>query len=59
MTLFAEADEQLAAAGTHGPDLVACPVGVGALAHAMVAHHPGRGERGGVRDRGRVPPGRG
>lgn len=41
MTLFAEADEQLAAAGTHGPDLVACPVGVGALAHAMVDHYRG------------------
>ena len=39
MTLFAEADEQLAAAGTRGPDLVACPVGVGALAHAMVDHY--------------------
>lgn len=41
MTLFAEADEQLAAAGAHGPDLVACPVGVGALAHAMVDHYRG------------------
>ena len=41
MTLFAEADEQLAAAGTRGPDLVACPVGVGALAHAMVDHYRG------------------
>ncbi|MDO4918063.1 diaminopropionate ammonia-lyase [Kocuria sp.] len=40
-TLFAEADEQLAAAGAHGPDLVACPVGVGALAHAMVEHYRG------------------
>ncbi|MBO4145058.1 diaminopropionate ammonia-lyase [Kocuria rhizophila] len=41
MTLFAEADEQLAAAGAHGADLVACPVGVGALAHAMVDHYRG------------------
>ena len=41
MTLFAEADEQLAAAGTRGPDLVACPLGVGALAHAMVDHYRG------------------
>ena len=41
MTLFAEVDEQLAAADAHGPDLVACPVGVGALAHAMVDHYRG------------------
>ncbi|RLZ03405.1 diaminopropionate ammonia-lyase [Kocuria tytonicola] len=40
-TLFAEADEQLAALGAHGADLVACPVGVGALAHAMVEHYRG------------------
>lgn len=40
-TLFAEADEQLAAAGARPADLVACPVGVGALAHSMVEHYRG------------------
>lgn len=40
-TLFAEADGQLAALGARGTDLVACPVGVGALAHAMVEHYRG------------------
>ena len=40
-TLFAEVDDQLGAAGLPGPDLVACPVGVGSLAHAMVEHYRG------------------
>lgn len=40
-TLFAEIDDQLAARGAAGPDLVACPVGVGSLAHAMVEHYRG------------------
>ncbi len=38
-TLFAEIDEVLASAGMLEPDLVACPVGVGSLAHAMVDHY--------------------
>jgi diaminopropionate ammonia-lyase len=38
-TLFEEADEQLGAAGAGPPDLVAVPVGVGALAHAAVRHY--------------------
>lgn len=38
-TLFAEADQQLAAGGVGAPDLVAVPVGVGSLAQAAVRHH--------------------
>ncbi|MFD0416951.1 diaminopropionate ammonia-lyase [Streptomyces sp. NPDC127108] len=45
-TLFAEVDEQLAAAGVGGPDLVAVPVGVGSLAQAAVTHYRSRGTRG-------------
>lgn len=41
ITLFVEVDDQLAAAGLPCPDLVACPVGVGSLAHAMVEHYRG------------------
>jgi diaminopropionate ammonia-lyase len=41
MTLFAEIDDQLRAAGVAGPDLVACPVGVGSLAQAMVEYYRG------------------
>lgn len=41
-TLCAEADEQLTAAGAGTPDLVVVPVGVGSLAHAVVAHYRGR-----------------
>jgi diaminopropionate ammonia-lyase len=41
-TLFAEADEQLAAAGAGRPTLVAVPVGVGSLAQAAVTHYRGR-----------------
>ncbi|MFE7131231.1 pyridoxal-phosphate dependent enzyme [Streptomyces sp. NPDC057638] len=37
-TLFAEVDEQLAAAGVRAPDLLAVPVGVGSLAQAAVTH---------------------
>lgn len=40
-TLFSEVDGQLAEAGTSGADMVVCPVGVGALAHAMVEHYRG------------------
>jgi diaminopropionate ammonia-lyase len=41
-TLFAEVDEQLAAAGPAGPDLVAIPAGVGSLAQAAVIHYRSR-----------------
>jgi diaminopropionate ammonia-lyase len=47
-TLFAEVDEQLAAAGAAGtagaagPDLVAIPAGVGSLAQAAVIHYRSR-----------------
>ncbi|MET9295298.1 pyridoxal-phosphate dependent enzyme [Streptomyces sp. NPDC003077] len=41
-TLFAEVDEQLAAAGAGTPGLVAVPVGVGSLAQAAVTHYRGR-----------------
>ncbi|MFI7444679.1 diaminopropionate ammonia-lyase [Nonomuraea indica] len=41
-TLLAEIDDQLAAAGAAGPDLVAVPVGVGSLAQAVVTHYRGR-----------------
>jgi diaminopropionate ammonia-lyase len=44
-TLFAETDEALAKAGLAGADLVACPVGVGSLAHAMVDHYRNPGNR--------------
>lgn len=42
-TLFTEIDQQLAALGHEGPDLVACPVGVGSLAHALVDHYRSEG----------------
>jgi diaminopropionate ammonia-lyase len=38
-TIFAEAAEQFAAAGAAMPDLVVVPVGVGALAAAVVRHY--------------------
>lgn len=38
-TLFAEVDDALAVLGISGPDLVACPVGVGSLAQALVEHY--------------------
>jgi diaminopropionate ammonia-lyase family len=38
-TLFNEIDLQLSDLGYQGPDLVACPVGVGSLAHALVDHY--------------------
>lgn len=38
-TLFAEVDEQLAAAGTAGPALVVIPAGVGSLAQAGITHY--------------------
>ncbi|WP_172387655.1 pyridoxal-phosphate dependent enzyme [Streptomyces sp. MNP-20] len=41
-TLFAEVDEQLAAAGAGAPGLVVVPVGVGSLAQAAVTHYRGR-----------------
>ncbi|TVL93288.1 pyridoxal-phosphate dependent enzyme [Streptomyces sp. SAJ15] len=41
-TLFAEVDDQLAAAGAAAPGLVAVPVGVGSLAQAAVTHYRGR-----------------
>lgn len=41
-TLFEEVDEAVGEAGLPGPHLVACPVGVGALAHAMVEHYRSR-----------------
>ncbi|MGQ4386798.1 pyridoxal-phosphate dependent enzyme [Streptomyces sp. SAS_270] len=41
-TLFAEVDDQLAAAGAESPDLVAVPVGVGSLAQAAVTHYRSR-----------------
>jgi len=41
-TLFDEVDEALCDAGLPGPHLVACPVGVGAFAHAMVDHYRSR-----------------
>jgi diaminopropionate ammonia-lyase len=37
-TVFAEIDDQLRAAGGAGPDVVAIPVGVGALAAAAIRH---------------------
>ncbi|MFJ3307510.1 diaminopropionate ammonia-lyase [Streptomyces sp. NPDC086549] len=41
-TLCAEIDEQLAAAGSAAPGLVAVPVGVGSLAQAVVTHYRSR-----------------
>jgi diaminopropionate ammonia-lyase len=41
-TLFEEIDESLGQADLPGPHLVACPVGVGAFAHAMVDHYRSR-----------------
>lgn len=38
-TMFAEIDEQLAAAGIAGPGLVVTPAGVGSLAQAVIAHY--------------------
>jgi diaminopropionate ammonia-lyase len=38
-TLFAELDEQLAAAGVRSPSLVSVPAGVGSLAQAAVGHY--------------------
>jgi diaminopropionate ammonia-lyase len=38
-TLFTEIDERLSELGHRGPDLVACPVGVGSLAHALVNYY--------------------
>jgi diaminopropionate ammonia-lyase len=43
-TLFAEADEQLAAVGVTAPDLVVVPTGVGSLLQAAVTHHRSRPE---------------
>ncbi|MBT8161740.1 MULTISPECIES: diaminopropionate ammonia-lyase [Arthrobacter] len=42
-TLFTEIDQQLAVLGYDGPDLVACPVGVGSLAHSLVDHYRSNG----------------
>lgn len=39
MTLFAEIDQALEEAGLGPADLVACPVGVGSLAHSMVDYY--------------------
>lgn len=38
-TLFREIDDAVMANGLLGPHLVACPVGVGSFAHAMVDHY--------------------
>jgi diaminopropionate ammonia-lyase len=38
-TLFAEADAQLGESGTHQPDLVLVPTGVGSLLQASLAHY--------------------
>jgi diaminopropionate ammonia-lyase len=43
-TLFAEADQQLAAVGLTSPDLVVVPTGVGSLLQAAVTHYRSRGE---------------
>ncbi len=40
-TIFQEVDEQLAARGQPQPDLVVVPIGVGALATAVVSHYRG------------------
>jgi len=47
-TLFAEADEQLAAAGLDGPDLVLVPAGVGSLLQGALAHYRGESAKGGT-----------
>ncbi len=44
-TLFREIDDALEVKGV-GPDLVACPVGVGSLAQALVEHHRSRSGQG-------------
>ena len=41
-TLFAEVDEQLAAAGVSSPALVVIPAGVGSLAQAAITHYRSR-----------------
>jgi diaminopropionate ammonia-lyase len=41
-TLFDEVDEALGEVGLLGPHMVACPVGVGSFAHAMVNHYRSR-----------------
>ncbi|OLR92924.1 pyridoxal-phosphate dependent enzyme [Actinokineospora bangkokensis] len=41
-TLCHEVDEQLAALGVVGPDLVGVPVGVGSLAQAVITHYRSR-----------------
>ncbi|MEV0585233.1 pyridoxal-phosphate dependent enzyme [Nonomuraea sp. NPDC050310] len=41
-TLCAEVDDQVAAAGAGGPDLVVVPVGVGSLAQAVITHYRSR-----------------
>lgn len=43
-TIFAEVAEQLTAAGAGMPDLVVIPVGVGALAAAVVRHYKSEGQ---------------
>ena len=43
-TLFAEIDGALHSRGIPTADLVACPVGVGSLAHAMVDHYRSTGD---------------
>jgi diaminopropionate ammonia-lyase len=45
-TIFWEVDDQLAAAGEQGPDVVVVPVGVGGLAAAAVRHWRHRDRRG-------------
>lgn len=42
-TLFTEIDQTLRELGHPGPDLVACPVGVGSLAHALVDYYRSAG----------------
>lgn len=44
-TIFWEVDDQLAARGEEGPDVVVVPVGVGGLAAAAVRHWHRRGRR--------------
>ena len=38
-TLFREIDDQLNDSGSHGPDLVLVPTGVGSLLHAAITHY--------------------
>jgi diaminopropionate ammonia-lyase len=47
-TLCLETDDQLAALGVAGPDLVVVPVGVGSFAQAVVSHYRGAGSDGGT-----------